>query len=36
MNNNRRVTLMKLHNGDNGPEWRPTRKGLLRFRPMNC
>ena len=29
------VALMKIHHGPSGPEWRPTKKGRLRFREQN-
>ena len=35
MENGKRVNLMKLRPGPNGPDWHPTKKGRLRFKPMN-
>ena len=31
----RRVDILKLHQTPKGPEWRPTKRGYLRFREHN-
>jgi len=35
MDSGRRVDILKLHQTPKGPEWRPTKKGYLRFREHN-